>query len=79
MKRCPKCRRDYYDETLLYCLDDGSLLLDGPGPSEAPTAVFPVEHTDEARPTARIRTIGGNRSWLWRLAPSGAEKERLHS
>jgi tetratricopeptide (TPR) repeat protein len=28
MKRCPECRRDYYDETLLYCLDDGSRLLD---------------------------------------------------
>jgi eukaryotic-like serine/threonine-protein kinase len=30
MKRCPECRRDYYDDTLLYCLDDGSALLDGP-------------------------------------------------
>lgn len=30
MKRCPECRRDYYDDTLLYCLDDGSRLLDGP-------------------------------------------------
>ena len=31
MKRCPECRRDYYDDTLLYCLDDGTELLDGPG------------------------------------------------
>ena len=30
MKRCPECRRDYTDETLLYCLDDGTALLDGP-------------------------------------------------
>ena len=30
MKRCPECRRDYYDDTLLYCLDDGTPLLDGP-------------------------------------------------
>ena len=30
MKRCPECRRDYYDESLLYCLDDGSALLEGP-------------------------------------------------
>jgi adenylate cyclase len=30
MKRCPECRRDYLDETLLYCLDDGTALLDGP-------------------------------------------------
>ncbi len=30
MKRCPECRRDYYDDTLLYCLDDGNELLEGP-------------------------------------------------
>src|SRR5688500_2041223 len=30
MKRCPECRRDYYDETLLFCLDDGTALLAGP-------------------------------------------------
>ena len=30
MKRCPQCRRDYYDDSLLYCLDDGSALLEGP-------------------------------------------------
>lgn len=30
MKRCPECRREYYDDTLLYCLDDGKALLDGP-------------------------------------------------
>jgi TolB-like protein/tetratricopeptide (TPR) repeat protein len=30
MKRCPECRRDYYDDTLLYCLDDGNALIDGP-------------------------------------------------
>jgi Tol biopolymer transport system component len=30
MKRCPECRRDYHDDSLLYCLDDGSALLDGP-------------------------------------------------
>ncbi|MEP7212017.1 MAG: hypothetical protein ABI791_03020 [Acidobacteriota bacterium] len=31
MKRCPECRRDYYDDTLSFCLDDGSALLEGPG------------------------------------------------
>ena len=30
MKRCPECLRDYYDETLRFCLDDGSALVDGP-------------------------------------------------
>ena len=30
MKRCPECRRDYYDDSLFYCLDDGNALLEGP-------------------------------------------------
>ena len=42
MKRCPQCRRNYYDETLLYCLDDGTRLLDGPRSDEAATAVYPA-------------------------------------
>jgi len=29
MKRCPQCRRDYYDDSLMYCLDDGAALLEG--------------------------------------------------
>jgi len=40
MKRCPRCRRDYYDDSLLYCLDDGTALLDGPRSGEEPTANF---------------------------------------
>ena len=43
MKRCPECRRDYYDDSLIYCLDDGNSLLDGPasyGGEE--TAVLPA-------------------------------------
>jgi TolB-like protein len=41
MKRCPECRRDYYDDTLLYCLDDGTALLEGPASGDtAPTAIF---------------------------------------
>ncbi|MEO7674512.1 MAG: tetratricopeptide repeat protein [Pyrinomonadaceae bacterium] len=41
MKRCPECRRDYYDDTLLYCLDDGNALLEGPASlRESATAIF---------------------------------------
>src|SRR5437868_2540943 len=29
MKRCPECRRDYYDDTLVYCLDDCNALVEG--------------------------------------------------
>src|SRR5687767_13589222 len=52
MKRCPECRRDYYDDSLLYCLDDGSALLEGPGSVVGPvTAVFPNAHDTEAEQT----------------------------
>ncbi|MFN2501807.1 MAG: hypothetical protein ABR530_07335 [Pyrinomonadaceae bacterium] len=36
MKRCPKCRRDYSDETMNFCLEDGSRLVSASG-SENPT------------------------------------------
>jgi TolB-like protein len=29
MKRCPECRRDYYDDTLSFCLEDGEQLVYG--------------------------------------------------
>lgn len=29
MKRCTECRKDYVDDTLLYCLDDGTPLVQG--------------------------------------------------
>ncbi len=42
MKRCPECRRDYFDETLLYCLEDGTALVQGsvPSPDEPATAIL---------------------------------------
>ena len=40
MKRCPECRRDYYDDTQLYCLDDGNVLLEGPGDPEPATLII---------------------------------------
>ena len=39
MKRCPECRRDYTDETLNFCLDDGAALLDGPSIADDPATV----------------------------------------
>ena len=50
MKRCPECRRDYYDDTLLYCLDDGSELLEGPASGkEMPTAILGEFSEDNIR------------------------------
>jgi tetratricopeptide (TPR) repeat protein len=49
MKRCPQCLRDYHDESLSYCLDDGTALLEGPASSEAPTAVFQANRPEKSR------------------------------
>ncbi len=40
MKRCPECRRDYYDDTLAFCLEDGTPLIQGSVPA-------PLEPSDE--------------------------------
>jgi len=48
MKRCPECRRDYYDGTLLYCLDDGTALVEGPASSDEPaTAILSGQSAGE--------------------------------
>jgi hypothetical protein len=43
MKRCPACQRTYLDDSLSFCLDDGSALLgDGSGASDlAATIIIP--------------------------------------
>ncbi len=44
MKRCAECRRDYYDDTLMYCLEDGVALVQGSvpavGDAEPQTAIL---------------------------------------
>ena len=54
MKRCPECRRDYTDETLNYCLDDGAALLDGPGTADQPTAIISGGGEDRDLATRRF-------------------------
>ena len=45
MKRCPECRRDYYDDTLSFCLEDGTPLVQGS---------VPVSHTSDDEPATAI-------------------------
>ena len=41
MKRCPECGRDYNDDSMSFCLDDGCELLFGPALTDEPaTAIF---------------------------------------
>jgi hypothetical protein len=39
MKQCPQCRTTYTDDTLRFCLSDGSVLTSMPGGAEAETVV----------------------------------------
>ena len=43
MKRCPECRKDYFDDSLMYCLDDGAALIQGSVTDEPATAILPLE------------------------------------
>lgn len=54
MKRCPTCRRNYYDETLLYCLDDGSTLLEGPASVDEPVTEILHASPSEAATRAQL-------------------------
>ncbi|HVF31148.1 MAG TPA: tetratricopeptide repeat protein [Pyrinomonadaceae bacterium] len=40
MKICPQCRRDYNDDSLKFCLDDGAELLFGAGTAESKTEML---------------------------------------
>src|SRR5436190_20463259 len=68
MKRCPECRRDYYDDTLVYCLDDGNTLLDGPRGKDQPTAIFPVRAAGESERPTRIFSVGRRKRSIWLAA-----------
>lgn len=57
MRRCPECRRDYPDDTLFYCLDDGTR-LDAAAPSVAEPATAILHSppgTSEARTKRQIK------------------------
>ena len=43
MKRCPECRKDYLDDSLLYCLDDGTALVQGTVTDEPATAILSAD------------------------------------
>ena len=57
MKRCPECRRDYTDDTLNFCLADGTELVYGLLPDEPATAILHSTDASGDAPTrAQINT-----------------------
>ena len=63
MKRCPKCRQSYTDDSLMYCLDDGAVLVDGSTHAESETGLFSTRGSfdrlriEEAPQTSRRLTV----------------------
>ncbi|MDI1242275.1 MAG: hypothetical protein PSX80_10180, partial [bacterium] len=47
MKRCPDCRRDYYDDTLSFCLEDGTPLAFISADGEPETAIHSPASLDQ--------------------------------
>lgn len=57
MKRCPECGRDYNDDSLSFCLDDGTELLFGPVSEEHATAILNTTNdVVDARTQAQLHT-----------------------
>ncbi|MFL6468377.1 MAG: tetratricopeptide repeat protein [Pyrinomonadaceae bacterium] len=57
MKRCPQCGRDYNDDSLSFCLDDGSELLFGPSSSDEPaTAILSEPPASAGNPFSESAT-----------------------
>ena len=51
MKRCPKCHRAYEDETLRFCLEDGSPLFDARDSDAPATEILPARSTPTLKST----------------------------
>jgi Tol biopolymer transport system component len=56
MKRCPECRKDYFDDSLLYCLDDGTLLVQGTVSDEPQTAILSGKAVSGDEPTRTFKS-----------------------
>src|SRR5690349_5732881 len=64
MKRCPECRRDYYDDSLLYCFEDGAALIQGsvPSPDEPATAILSADKISSEQGTRSFGQVPASSS-----------------
>lgn len=59
MKRCPECRKDYLDDSLLYCLDDGTALVQGMVTDEPATAILSGDRVSGETLARSLNATGG--------------------
>lgn|ERR1044072_3041656 len=55
MKRCPKCKRSYDDDTLRFCLEDGSPLFDERDSNAPATVILPAASNAPATEILPVR------------------------
>jgi len=55
MKKCPQCGREY-DNTMSFCLDDGSELLYGPAAMDEPATAILNDTAPPSKAATRIHT-----------------------
>ena len=77
MRRCPQCFRNYHDDSLKFCLDDGEALVDGPADAAdtAETAILPSSAYPDEAATRRFNdgeptTKESSNSFLARKSPA---------
>ncbi len=61
MKRCPECRKDYLDDSLSYCLDDGAQLVQGTVSDEPATAILSGDRGLDEGLTKQLKADGTRR------------------
>jgi len=79
MKRCPECRKDYFDDGLLYCLDDGAPLVPGRVVDEPATAILSgdsISSEDLTRQISASTTTERSNSVTFSL-PAFLSREKL--
>jgi serine/threonine-protein kinase len=61
MKLCPTCRREYFDDSLAFCFDDGAQLTAPAGVDEPTTAILPASGSPaEASHAARSAPVSAD-------------------
>src|SRR3954467_2598646 len=56
MKKCPQCKRTYTDESFDYCLDDGEVLVYGPGGDGDPATAI-LDATPGSEDATRVQEV----------------------
>src|SRR5262249_30342220 len=71
MKRCPQCGRDYNDDSLSFCLDDGRELLFGPSSTDEPATEVLRSKTLENESETRVYPSDGKSTFEKTSATAG--------